>query len=191
MTQSNPRNISVSHRRRWRCSTSSSGPSGAVADAGGGTRTPTASRPPAPKPRAVYQFQPRPRDTGAISRTQGIVTAMADTVLVHPNRDKAGVEGHQGRRHPAAARQRAADPRGHARRLVAASGRADRVVRLRDPLHPHGVPRGPLEPRRAARWRPRSRSCSRSSRPSPARPGSSATRPASTIPPSSRRSSAC
>ena len=64
---------------------------------------------------------------------------------------QGGVEGHQGRGDPPAARQRRADPDDHARRLVTAPGRPDRVVRLRDRLRGHGVRRQPLEPGRASR----------------------------------------
>jgi hypothetical protein len=57
--------------------------------AGGGTRTPTAFRPPGPKPGAYFQFRHARVTPAQAGCTQGIVTPMADTVLIHPNRDKA------------------------------------------------------------------------------------------------------
>src|SRR3954464_10130471 len=56
--------------------------------AGGGTRTPTLFRAPGPKP-GLSTSSSTPAIPGQSGETQGIVAAMADTVLVHPNRDKA------------------------------------------------------------------------------------------------------
>src|SRR4051794_38497303 len=57
-------------------------------NAGGGTRTPTLFRAPGPKP-GLSTSSSTPARPGQSGQTQGIVAAMAETVLVHPNRDKA------------------------------------------------------------------------------------------------------
>ena len=56
---------------------------------------------------------------------------MADIVLVHPNRDKAESKATKAVVILLLVVSAGADPRGHHRWLVAAPGRADRVVRLR------------------------------------------------------------
>ena len=114
-----------------------------------------------------------------------------DVIIDHPNRDKASSKATKAIVVLLLLVSAGPDRGDHVRRLVEARGHEAHLDRLHPRLPGHGLLRRCAGTAAYCPSRPRWRSSSASSRPSPGPSGSSATRPASRTRPSTPTSSAC